>query len=313
MKAAQIHTYGGSEVIEINENAPMPILKAGQVLVQVHAASINPFDAKFCAGLFQKMMPVPFPIMLGGDFAGEITQIGEGVTDLKIGDRVYGQGLILSGGSGTLAEYVAANAGTTALKPTSINCTLAASLPLVGVSAIQGIEEHIKLLKGQKILIHGGAGGIGSIAIQLAKSHGAYVTTTVGNGEVDFVKNLGADQVIDYKSQKFDTLLKEYDAVFDTVGGEVTRASFSVLKKVGILVSMAGAPDETMAKQYGVTAVGQNTRINRERLNHLTDLVDSGKIKVQVDTVYPLSQVKEAFNHLETGHPKGKVVVKMNG
>ncbi len=311
MKAVQINQYGGSEVIEINENAPMPTLKDGQVLVNVHAVGLNPFDAKFRAGLFQKMMPLPFPITLGGDFAGEITQIGEGVTDLKVGDRVYGQGLILTGASGTLAEFVAANAETTALKPTSINCTLSASLPLVGVSAIQGIEEHIKLSQGQKILIHGGAGGIGSIAIQLAKVHGVYVATTVGKDEEEFVKNLGADYVINYTSQKFDTLLKDYDAVFDMAGGEVTRASFAVLKKGGVLVSMAGGPDEALAKQYGVSALAQQTRINTEKLNHLTDLIDSGKIKVQVDKVFPLSQVKEAFNHLETGHPKGKVVVKI--
>lgn len=313
MKAAQINKYGGSEVIEINENAPTPIFKVGQVLVNVHAVGINPFDAKFRAGLFQKMAPLPFPITLGGDFAGEITQVDSSVTDLKVGDRVYGQALILAGGSGTLAEFVAANAATTALKPTSINCTLAASLPLVGVSAIQGIEEHIKLLQGQKILIHGGGGGIGSIAIQLAKAHGAYVATTVAKDEEDFVKNLGADQIIDYTTQKFERLLKDYDAVFDMAGGEVTRASFSVLKKGGILVSMAGQPDKAMEKQYNVVAVGQNTQINRDRLNHLTNLVDSGKIKVQVDKVFPLSQVKDAFNHLETGHPKGKVVVKMNG
>lgn len=311
MKAVQINSYGGVEVLETNENAPKPTPAKDQVLVEVRAASINPIDWKIRAGYLKEMVPLPFPATLGGDFAGVITEVGDGITDFKIGDEIYGSAILLNGGSGAFAEYVAANAANTALKPKNIDFKEAAALPLVGSSAIQALEEHIKLQSKQKILIHGGAGGIGHIAIQLAKALGAYVATTVSSEDIEYVKSLGADEVINYKSANFEEILKDYDAVFDNVGGDVAVKSFKVLKKGGVIVSMTGAPDPELAKEYGLTAIGQNTVTNTQHLNRLAELADSGKIKVHVDRVFPLEEAKEAFKHLEEGHPRGKVVLKI--
>jgi len=311
MKAAQYNKYGGPEAIEINGKAPNPSASLGQVLVEVHAASLNPFDYKLRLGYMKEMIPLKFPVTIGGDFSGVVTQLGEGVSEFKIGDEVYGQALVLNGGSGAFAEFAASNVANAAHKPKSVDHIKAASLPLVGASAIQALEVHIKLKSGDRILIHGGSGGIGSIVIQLAKSIGAYVATTVGTDSIEFVKNLGADEVIDYKNQKFEELLKDFDAVFDTVGGETVNKSFKVLKKGGVIVSMLGAPNPELAKEYNVTAIGQNTRINDKTLSRLTELVEKGVIKAQVDKVFPFEQTKEAFEYFEKGHPRGKVVVKI--
>lgn len=313
MKAVQINAYGGNEVLGISENAPKPNLKKEQVLVQVYAASINPVDWKIRAGYLKGMMPLQFPATLGGDFAGKVSEVGEGVTDFKLGDEVFGSAIVLNGGSGSFAEFLAANAANTARKPKSVNFIEAAALPLVGASAIQALEEHIKLQSGQKILIHGGAGGIGHTAIQLARALGAYVATTVNADDKEFVKQLGADETIDYKQGNFEEKLKDFDAVLDNVGGEISDKSGKVLKKGGVLVSMLGQPSLELAQKYGVTAIGQGTNTNTKHLNRLTELVDSGKIKVYVDKVFPLEQAKEAFTYQEEVHPRGKVVLKIKG
>lgn len=311
MKAIQINKYGGNEVLEINNNVPKPTPSKGQVLVEVHAASINPVDWKIRAGYLKEIAPLQFPATLGGDFAGRVCELGEGVSDFKVGDKVYGQAIVLNGGSGSFAELLAANTANTTRKPVSINFVEAGALPLTGASAIQVLEEHIKLQNGQKILVHGGAGGIGHIAIQLAKFIGAYVATTVSTNDKEFAKSLGADEIIDYKTQPFEEILKDFNAVFDTVGGETADKSFRVLKKGGIIVSMVGQPNLALAEKYGITAVGQNTNTNAEHLNRLAELVDSGKVKVHIAQVFSLEQVKEAFAYLEEGHPRGKVVLKI--
>ncbi len=310
MKAVQINSYGGSEVLEL-KNISQPHASKGQVLVEVHAASINPFDWKIRAGYLKEMMPLHFPATLGGDFAGVVVKISEDVSDFKVGDEVYGSAIVLNGGSGTFAEFAAANTGNTAHKPKTVNFEQAAALPLVGASAIQALEVYIKLQKGQKILIHGGAGGIGGVAIQLAKSIGAYVVTTVSQDDKEYVRKLGADEVIDYKNEKFEEKLKDLDAVFDNVGGETTDRSFLVLKKGGIIVSMLGQPNPQLAQKHGVTGIGQGTEINTKYLKRLAELVDSGKIKAQVDKVFPLDKVKEAFDYQEKDSPRGKVVLRV--
>jgi alcohol dehydrogenase len=311
MKAAQINAYGKTDVLQINENTPKPSLSTGQLLIQVRAVSINPFDWKVREGYMKDMMPLQFPATVGGDVAGIVTEVGEGVSDFKTGDEVYGSALVFNGGSGAFAEFVAINTKNAALKPVSVSFEEAAALPLVGSSAVQALEEHIKLQKGQKILIHGGAGGIGHVAIQIAKASGAYVATTVSTNDTDYVKEVGADEVIDYKTQKFEDILKDYDAVFDTVGGETTNKSFAVLKKGGILVSMAGQPDKEQAEQRDITPIGQFTQTNSQHLNRLTELVDSGKVKVHVDKIFPFLQIKEAFEHQEKNSPRGKVVIRV--
>lgn len=310
MKAAQYNTYGGPEVIETNSNADTPQLKDGQILVDVKAASLNPFDYKLRNGMLKDMVPLNFPVTIGGDFSGVVTEIADGVTKFVVGDEVYGQSLVLNGGSGSLADVTSANVKNTAKKPSSVDFNNAASLVLVGISAIQAIEEHLKLAKDQKILIHGGAGGIGSLAVQLAKHIGAYVAVTVGTDDVEYAKSLGADEVIDYKTQNFEEIIKDYDAVFDTVGGETPTKSLPVLRNEGILVSMDQV-DEEKAHEAGVTAIAQNSGTTIERLNRLTELVDSGILKPRIDKIFTLDEARKAFEYFESGSPKGKVVIKI--
>lgn len=311
MKSVQYSSYGEATVLELNDNSPTPALKSGQVLVENYAASVNAIDWKVRAGYMKDMMPVQFPVTIGGDFAGKITRVGEAVTDLKVGDEVFGQAIILNGGSGSMAEFVAANVANTALKPVSTSFEESSALPLAGVSALQALEDHIKLQSGQKILIHGGAGGLGHLAIQIAKALGAYVVTTVNSKHTEFVKSLGADEVIDYKMQKFEEILKDFDAVFDTVGGETTDKSFKILKKGGVIVSMVGQPSSDLATQHGVTAIGQMTQTTTAHLQRLSELVDAGKVKVHVDKIYSLAEVQDAFTFQEKQHPQGKVVVRI--
>ena len=313
--AAQIKKYGGSDVVEINTNTPKPTISPGHIVVEVHAVGLNPSDWKIRQGYFSKGEskgePPTTPLTLGGDFSGIVVEVGENVSDFKKNDAVYGTALTLAGGSGALAEFASANVKNVAFKPKNINHIEASALPLAGSSAVQALTEHMELSKCQKILIHGGAGGIGSFAIQLAKHLGAYVATTASTDDTAYVKTLGADTVIDYTKENFAELLKAYDAVYDTVGGETYKKSFKVLKSGGIIVSMLEKPDEALMKQYGVRAIAQGTLTNTAHLTELAKLVEAGAIKVHVDKIFPLEQAGEALSYLEKGHPKGKVVVEI--
>jgi alcohol dehydrogenase len=311
MKAAQMKGYGSSdEVIEINENAPAPNdPSAGKVLAKVKAAGINPVDWKIREGYMQQMMPLQFPSPLGMDFSGVIEKVGQGISEFRQGDEVYGQASIMSGGSGAFAEMALANADSIAHKPKSLSHQEAAGLPLVGVSAWLGLVETISLQKSQKILIHGGAGGIGSVAIQLAKHLGAYVATTVSTNDKQFAKELGADEIIDYKTQTFEELIRDYDAAFDTVGGETYGKSFKVLKRGGIIVSMLEQPNQELMKQFGVKAIFQFTPVNRDRLTKLAQWVDQNNIRVNVDKTFPLEEAGKALDYQRDVHPRGKVVL----
>lgn len=311
MKALQMKQYGGTDVLEVNQNVTKPVAGKGQVLIEVHAASINPIDWKIRAGYLKEHLPLTMPATLGGDVAGVVAGVGESVSGLNVGDRVYGYASLVSGGSGSFAEFVAAAISTVAPAPQKVNFIQTAALPLVGASAVQAIEQHIKLQRGQRILIHGGAGGIGSVAIQVAKTIGAYVSTTAMADDRAFVQELGADEVIDYKKEAFEEKLTNFDAVFDTVGGDTTDKSFKVLKKGGTLVSMLGQPNPTLTKQYGVTAIGQMTHVTTEVLKRLAQHVDSGAIKIHVDQVFTLDQAKQGFQLLEEGHARGKVVLEV--
>jgi NADPH:quinone reductase-like Zn-dependent oxidoreductase len=311
MKAVQYSNYGGIDVLKVVTDVDKPVIHDGQVLVEIEAASINPVDYKVRLGYMKDFAPLKFPATIGGDFAGVVKETRGGDSAFKVGDKVYGQAIVLNGGSGSIAEFVAANIANTAHAPKTIDFLKAAALPLVGASAVQAIENAIKLKKGQKILIHGGAGGIGSIAIQLAKSIGAWVATTVSEKDVSFVKELGADIVIDYHKQQFDKDLKDFDAVLDLVGAEATEKSIKVLKKGGILVSLAGRPDEALAQKSDVTAMGQMTATDTKHLDRLAELVDKGVIRIHVDKVFTIDRVLEAFTYAESSHPRGKVVLTM--
>jgi alcohol dehydrogenase len=315
MKSAQVKRYGGSDVIEINQTTSTPNLAAGNVLVEIKAAGINPIDWKIREGYMQQMMPIQFPSTLGMDFSGVIKQVGEGVTssDFKQGDEVYGQAGVTNGGSGAFAELALANVEHIAFKPKRLNHLEAAALPLVGVSAWQALVENIGLSKDQKILIHGGAGGIGSISIQLAKRLGAYIATIVSTDDKQFVEKLGADEVIDYKTQAFEDLIHNYDAAYDTVGGETYTKSFRVLKKgSGIIVSMLEQPNSQLMQQFGVKAIFQFTQVNRERLSKLAELVDQKNnidMHIHIDKTFSLDEARNALDYQKDVHPRGKIVL----
>ena len=310
MKSAQITRYGNiSEVIEIRQTNT-PNLSAGKVLVEVKAAGINPVDWKIREGYMQQMIHLQFPSTLGLDFSGIIKQVGEDVSsDFKQGDEVYGQAGVPSGGSGAFSEMALASATSIAHKPKTLDYAEAAALPLVGVSAWQALVEFMGLSNGQKILIHGGAGGIGSIAIQLAKNLGTHVATTVSTDDKQFVRELGADEIIDYKTQTFEDVVHDYDAVFDTVGDETYTRSFKVLRKGGIVVSTLEQQNSELMEQFGVKAVFQFTQVNRERLSKLAEWVDQNKVKVNIEKAFPLDEAGKALDYLRDIHLRGKVVL----
>jgi NADPH:quinone reductase-like Zn-dependent oxidoreductase len=310
MKAAQISQYGHADQIMLRELVkPKP--SKDQVLIEVHAASLNPFDSTVREGHVSKMMPLVLPVTLGGDVAGVVTKLGANVTGLAVGDRVYGQASVMGGGSGSLAEYAVTRASQVAVLPAGLDFVQGAALPLTGQSALQVISGHMKLDVGQKILIHGGAGGIGTMAIQLAKHIGAYVATTATGDGLAYVKELGADKVIDYQTQDFAKLVSDYDAVFDTVGGETYTRSFAVLKRGGIIVSMLVQPNVELARKHGVVAIAQQTKTTTESLTELANLAERGVLSTHVERVFPLTEVVPAFEAREAGNIRGKIVVKI--
>ena len=311
MKAAQINEYGDASVIQINDIA-MPSVAEGQVLVKVSAVSLNPFDSAVRSGYLQEMIPLQLPVTLGGDIAGTITAVGDGVTHLSVGDKVYGQANVVAGNSGAFAEFAATTGSSIAKIPTSLDLIQAASLPLVGVSALQALTQHINLKPGQKIFIHGGGGSIGMVAIQIAKHLGAYVATTATGDAIKHVTSLGTDEVIDYKDRDFRTILKEYDAVFDTVGGEDFTKSLNILKPGSIAVSMAAQADATIAKGLDIQTISQATHVTTEMLDALSKLIEAKIVTPQIGKVFPFAQIKDAFEARESGSIQGKVVVEIS-
>lgn len=308
MRAAQLTAYGGQDTVKVTEDADKPAPVSDQLLIEVHAAGVNPFDVKVREGMARQMAELNFPATLGGDFAGTVAAVGDDVQDFEVGQAVYGQAGALSG-QGSFADFTPVKAGQVAAKPAGLDFTQAAALPLVSVSAYQALVDHMDLQKGQKILIHGGAGGIGSMAIQLARHIGAHITTTAAAKDTDFVKGLGADEVIDYEAQDFADVIKDYDAVFDTIGGETTVKSYTVLKPGGALVSMAAQADDVLAKQYEVKFTSQFTHVTTKRLDAVSALIDDGSLKPVIDKVFPLEDAAEALEYQKTARPRGKVVL----
>ncbi len=307
MKAAQITKYGDKDALQVVSDAPQPKAAAGELLIEVYAAAVNPFDLKVRKGVVQ----VPgLPAILGGDFAGVVAEVGQGVTGFQVGEEVYGQAAALSG-HGSFAEFTPVKATSVGVKPKNIDFVAAAALPLTGVSAYQALVEHAGLQSGQKILIHGGAGGIGSCAIPLAKRIGAYIATTAAPEDAEYVKSLGANEVIDYKTQDFTQIIHDYDVVYDLIGGETYKKSYQVLKPGGAIVSMLEKPDEAQVSAKNIKATAQFTRVTTERLVELTKLIEQGVIKAQIDKTFPLEQAAEALEYLGQSHHRGKVVLKI--
>lgn len=307
VKAARYSKHGGPEVIEIVDSK-RPTPSSNQILVENCAASVNPFDFKVRNGMVPGL-PSEFPITIGGDFSGKIIELGSEVKNYKIGDEIYGQASVFGGASGSFAEFLVANPRSISLKPKNLDFKEAASLPLVGASAVQALHDHIELKSGQKILIQGGAGGIGSIAVQIAKNIGAFVVTTVSTQNVGVAKSLGADKVIDYKTEDFSEILSDYDAVFDTSGLPVEDKALKILKTGGILVSMTSRASEKENNEYGVKVIPQNTQATTRRLEILKDYVEKGVVKPQIEKIFTLDEAREAYEYQETQKLHGKVVV----
>ena len=309
MKAVRINEYGDPSVVVIDEVA-MPAPSEGQVLVEVCASSLNPFDTAVRSGYMKEAIPLQLPVTLGGDIAGIVAKVGQGVTEYAIGDKVYGQASVVAGNSGAFAEFAATKSSQVAKAPSNLDFYEASSLPLVGVSALQALTEHVHLQPGQKILIQGGSGGIGSIAIQIAKHLGAYVAATAPTESVEMVKKLGADEIIDYKTQDFTEIVHNYDAVFDTVGGDIFQKSLGSLRQGGMAVSMIAHVDEAIAKKHSVTAITQKTSVTTEQLNKLTELIEKGVVTAHIAELFPLQQIQQAFEAREGG-AQGKIVLKI--
>ena len=311
MRAAQMKDYGSPEVIAIAE-VDKPTLAPNQVLVAVHAASINPFDAKLRSGMMKDSMPLTLPMTLGGDIAGVVVAVGQDVTAITEGQRVYGQALVVAGNSGAFADFAATNVGQIARMPSNCDFIQAAALPLVGVSALQALTEHLALQSGQKILIHGAAGGIGSVAVQIAKHIGAYVAATVRDEEAAaFVRSLGADQIINTQTTDTTQELRDFDALYDLVGEDFTQ-QLAILKPGARAVSMTAQGYEAAAEAAQVTALTQFTQVTTERLAALGELVEQEVVSPKVDKIFALQDVSEAFSYQESGAAKGKVVITMS-
>lgn len=262
MQALQIRRYGGKDVLELNQNAPKPIAGNEQVLVEVRAASANPVDWKLRAGYLKDMAPLTMPATLGGDFAGIVAAVGPGTSEFKVGDRVYGYASLLSGGSGSFAEAVAAKLSTLAPAPRNTSFVEAAALPLVGASAVQALERHIKLQRGQKILIHGGGGVIGSIAIQIAKSIGAHVATTAKADDRAYVQAMGAAEVIDYTKEPFEQRLKDFDGCLTQSAARPRRTLSRYCEEAAHLCPCLASPMRILPNSMGspLSASGRMSR-----------------------------------------------------
>jgi len=310
MRAAQIPEYGHADVVRIDE-VDLPPPAAGQVRIEVHASSINPVDTALREGYLAQMAPIELSATPGIDVAGTVAALGEGFSALVVGDRVYGSASILAGGTGAFAEYASAPASLLAPMPANASFAEAGAIVLTGVSAVQALTGHLELQPGQKILVHGGAGGIGSLAIQLAKHLGAYVAATASGDGLELVRELGADEAIDYKNEAFDQRLTDYDAVLDTVGGETYTRSFRVLRPGGIIVSMLAPPNAELMEQYGVRAISQQTQVNTEVLTALAKLVEEGVLTPVIDRAFPLDEVREAFEAKEQGGVQGKIGIQV--
>lgn len=307
-KAVRIHQFGGTEVLSY-EDAPVPAIQPDEVLVKIHASSINPVDWKVREGYLKDFIPHTFPLTLGWDFAGEVVAVGVDVSDWKPGAAVYARPDI--GRDGAYAEYIAVRANEIAAKPASINWQEAAAVPLVALTAWQSLYEAANVQAGERVLIHAGAGGVGTFAIQLAKLRGAYVITTTSAKNSDLVEALGADEVIDYTQSDFSTL-RDIDVVFDTMGGEVQDKSWQTLKRGGRLVSIISQPSEEAAAQVGATPLFCFVQPSAAQLQSLATLIDAGKIKIIIDSVYPLKDIAAAHAKSTTGRTRGKIVIQVS-
>ncbi|OMD90604.1 NADPH:quinone reductase [Paenibacillus odorifer] len=331
MKAMIIKKYGNYplQLADI----PTPAVGDYDVLAEIHAASINPIDFKVRDGKVRTLLKYNMPLVLGNDFSGIVIQVGKNVKKFKIGDEIYGRPR--KDRIGTFAEYISVHEEDIALKPHNLSFEEAASIPLVGLTSYQALHDILQLTAGQKVLIQAGAGGVGTFAIQLAKAMGIYVATTTSDAGAELVKSLGADQIINYKTEAFDKILQNYDGVFDTIGGETLEKAFKTVKQGGQIVSVSGLPNARFGKEYGAGFIKTNIfRLITRKLSKLeakykvkysflfmkpsgsqleiiSELIESGQIKPVIDQVFPFVEAQKAMEYSESGRAKGKIILKI--
>jgi len=332
MKALTFKRYGKSPDIGFAE-VPRPTLKPDELLVEVHAAGVNPIDNMIPTGLFKAVVKFELPATLGSDLAGVVTEVGSRVTRFKPGDAVFAS--IFDTGTGAIAEFAVVPESVAALKPDNLDFVQAAAIPMVGLTSWQALKERVNLRAGQKVFIPAGSGGIGTFAIQLAKQMGAKVGTTTSTGNVDLVRSLGADEVVDYKKEEFENVLRGYDAVLGTVRGDALEKAVGILKPRGTMVSLVGPLDaafararrlnfvltfvfgmmsrkiKRLAKKQDVTYSFLFAHPDGGQLAQIGELLKAERIRPVIDTVFPFEQAREALAYLAQGRAKGKVVIKL--
>lgn len=334
MKALVLKRYGGTDPIAFAD-IPRPTIKPDEMLVQVHAAGLNPIDYMIPKGAFKPILKFQLPATMGSDLAGVVVEVGSRVTRFKVGDAVFAS--IFDLGTGSLAEFAAVPEHAAALKPVNLNFVQAASIPMVGLTSWQAFNERAMLKPGQKVFVPAGSGGIGTFAIQLAKHLGAKVGTTTSTANVDLVRSLGADEVIDYKKQEFEQALQGYDAVLGTIRGDGLEKALQIVKPGSTVVSLIGPPDAAFArargmnffmklvfgllsskiirlsKKHGASYSFMFVRPDGRQLAKIGELLEASHIRPVIDKVVPFAQAKEGLAYLEQGRAKGKVVVQMVG
>ena len=311
MKAIIIDGYG--DVSKLNEvEMPLPVPRKSEVLVEIHAVSINPIDCKIRSGLMQEKISYTFPLIPGLDVSGVVKQLGEEVTGYKVGDAVLAKTNLLD--NGAYAEFVAIDEKLLARKPDNLSFAAAAALPLAGITAWQALVDFAKLKKGETVLIQGGSGGVGSLAVQFAKALGAKVITTASEKNMDFVRELGADQAIPYDKEDFVAVIeKQVDVVFDMIGGDVLARSYEVIVKGGRLVTIWGDPDPILEKKHEVSAMSFVTIEGGSHLKQIVQLAKEGKVQPVISSTFPLTEkgLREAHTLSEKGHPRGKIIIQV--
>ena len=308
MKAIVVHNYGGPEVLKY-EDAQRPEPKDDQILVRVIAAGVNPVDGMIRSGMFAKYEKAAFPMIPGADIAGVVEKAGSKITKLKVGDPVYAYVSLKNGGG--YAEYAVATEGEAEPKPKSLTYVEAAAVPVVALTAWQALIDTAKLSAGQTVLIHGGSGGVGTFAIQIAKARGAKVIATASTPNQDLLKQLGADVAIDYTKQKFEDVARGVDVVLDSVGKGTLARSYGVVKKGGFIVTLVARIDQAELDKYAIRGASLSVNPDSNELREIGKLIDEKKIKVIVSQTFPLSEAMKAQEQVATGHTRGKIVLKV--
>ena len=308
MKAVVIHEYGGPEVLKY-EDVPQPEPKQDQLRIRVIAAGVNPVDGMIRSGMFDKEGHRAFPVILGGDISGVVEKVGSNITKFKSGDPVFAY--VSLDNSGGYAQYAVVTEREAAPKPKSLTYVEAAAVPIVALTAWQALIDTAKLKAGQTVLIHGGSGGVGSFAIQIAKAHGAKVIATASAANQELLKQLGADVAIDYTKQNFENVAKDVDVVLDSIGKDTLARSYGVVKKGGIIVSLVARPDPAELAKHGIRGEALSVDPNSDELSEIGKLIDEKKINVIVSQTFPLSEARKAQEQVATGHTRGKIVLKV--